>query len=79
MACGDSKSHRTIGFFVFFICVLGAPDTDYPLDADCVGGAYFPCRKARWEVPPPPSNNDFDGARPIYDRSSIIDHQLDDK
>ena len=38
------------------MCVLGAPDTDYPLDADCVVGAYFPRRKARREVPPPPSN-----------------------
>ena len=41
---------------MFFMCVLGALDTDYPRDADCVGGAYFPRRKARREVPPPPSN-----------------------
>ena len=55
-ACGGCKAQRTIGFFVFFMCVLGAPDTDYPRDADCVVGAYFPRRKARREVPPPPSN-----------------------
>ena len=55
-ASGGSKSHSTIDFFVFFMCVLGAPDTDYPFDADFVGGAYFPRRKARREVPPPPSN-----------------------
>ena len=30
-ACGGSKSHRNIGFFVFFfMCVLRAPDTDSP-------------------------------------------------
>ena len=29
-ACGGRKSHRTIGFFVFFMYVLGAPDTDSP-------------------------------------------------
>ena len=54
--CGGSKSHRSIGFFMFFMCALGDPDTDYPRDADCVLGAYFPRRKARREVPPPPSN-----------------------
>ena len=29
-ACGGCKAQRTIGFFVFFMCVLGAPDTDSP-------------------------------------------------